>query len=66
MAESEVQDLDREGYSDTERKEASVHHGSLVHSLPLSCLMTTGDENDHNWGSIIVVTTYAKDSDAWG
>lgn len=68
MAESEVQDLGREGYSETERKGASVHHGSLIHSLPLSCLMTTGDKNDCNWGSTIIVTTYTnnKENDVWG
>ena len=68
MAESEAQDPSWEGYSDTERKEASVRHGSLIHSLALSCLMTTGDKNDCNWGSVIIVTTYTnnKDSDVWG
>jgi len=45
-----------------------VRHGSLIHSLALSCLMTTGDKNDCNWGSVIIVTTYTnnKDSDVWG
>lgn len=45
-----------------------MHHGSLIHSLPLSCLMTTGDKNNCNWGSVIIVTTYNnnKDNDVWG
>lgn len=43
-----------------------MHYGSLVHSPPLSCLMTAGDENNRSGGSVTVVAAYAKDSDAWG